>query len=57
MQAAVARALFGETPITGRLPVTIPDLAPRGSGIQKQSVAERTRRHGDAETHLAEAAR
>ncbi len=35
MQVAVARALLGETPITGRLPVTIPDLAPRGSGIQK----------------------
>jgi beta-N-acetylhexosaminidase len=35
MQTAVARALLGETAITGRLPVTIPDLAPRGSGIQK----------------------
>lgn len=35
MQAAVARALFGEVPITGRLPVTIPDVAARGSGIQK----------------------
>ena len=35
MQVAVARALFGEAPITGRLPVTIPDLAPRGAGIQK----------------------
>jgi len=34
MQVAVARALFGEAPITGRLPVTIPDLAPRGTGIQ-----------------------
>jgi beta-N-acetylhexosaminidase len=37
MQIAVARALFGETPITGRLPVTIPDLAPRGAGIQRAS--------------------
>jgi beta-N-acetylhexosaminidase len=35
MQVAVARALFGETPITGRLPVTIPGVAERGSGIQK----------------------
>ena len=35
MQVAAARALFGEAPITGRLPVTIPDLAPRGTGIQK----------------------
>jgi beta-N-acetylhexosaminidase len=35
MQVAAARALLGETAITGRLPITIPDLAPRGSGIQK----------------------
>jgi beta-N-acetylhexosaminidase len=35
MQVAAARALFGAAPITGRLPVTIPDLAPRGTGIQK----------------------
>jgi beta-N-acetylhexosaminidase len=35
MQIAVTRALFGEAPITGRLPVTIPEFAARGSGIQK----------------------
>jgi hypothetical protein len=34
-QVAAARALFGEAPITGHLPVTIPGLAPRGTGIQK----------------------
>jgi beta-glucosidase-like glycosyl hydrolase len=33
MQAAVARALFGETEISGRLPVTIPGIAARGSGV------------------------
>ena len=38
LQAAAAQALFGETAITGRLPVTIPGLAPRGSGIQKPAV-------------------
>jgi beta-N-acetylhexosaminidase len=37
MQVAVARALLGEAAITGRLPITIPDLAPRGTGIQKPS--------------------
>jgi beta-N-acetylhexosaminidase len=37
MQVAVARAILGETPITGRLPITIPDLAPRGAGIQRRS--------------------
>ena len=34
MQVAAARALFGDAPITGRLPVTIPGIAPRGAGIQ-----------------------
>jgi beta-glucosidase-like glycosyl hydrolase len=37
MQVAAARALFGETDVTGRLPVTIPGVAERGSGIQKRS--------------------
>jgi len=36
VQVAAARALFGEAPITGHLPVTIPGLAPRGSGLRKE---------------------
>jgi beta-N-acetylhexosaminidase len=35
LQTAAARALFGEAAITGRLPVTIPGMYARGSGIQK----------------------
>ncbi len=35
MQLAVARAIFGETAITGRLPVTIPGVAGRGAGISR----------------------
>jgi len=35
MQTAVARALFGEAHVSGRLPVTIPGLYPRGSGIER----------------------
>jgi beta-N-acetylhexosaminidase len=35
MQAAAARALFGETEISGRLPVTIPGVAERGAGVTK----------------------
>ena len=35
MQVAVVRAIFGETPITGRLPVTIPGVAERGAGISR----------------------
>ena len=33
-EEAVAKALFGEIPISGRLPVTIPGLAKYGDGIQ-----------------------
>ncbi|HEU5251298.1 MAG TPA: glycoside hydrolase family 3 N-terminal domain-containing protein, partial [Thermoanaerobaculia bacterium] len=36
MQAATARALFGETEISGRLPVTIPGVAQRGAGVTKE---------------------
>jgi beta-N-acetylhexosaminidase len=34
-ETAAARALFGEIPIQGHLPVTIPGFGPRGAGIQK----------------------
>jgi beta-N-acetylhexosaminidase len=33
-EVAAAKALFGEIPITGKLPVTIPGVAARGEGIQ-----------------------
>jgi hypothetical protein len=39
MQAAVARALFGEAEISGRLPVTIPGVAERGSGITRAATS------------------
>jgi beta-glucosidase-like glycosyl hydrolase len=35
MQLAAVHALFGEAPVSGRLPVTIPGLAPRGTGITR----------------------
>ena len=34
-QRAAARALLGLAPITGRLPVTIPTVAPYGAGLQR----------------------
>ncbi|HEX2270646.1 MAG TPA: glycoside hydrolase family 3 N-terminal domain-containing protein [Pyrinomonadaceae bacterium] len=34
LQNAVARALLGEIDITGRLPISLPGLYPRGTGIQ-----------------------
>jgi len=35
--AGLVSALFGETPIHGRLPVTIPGLAKRGAGIDREA--------------------
>jgi hypothetical protein len=35
MQVAIARAIFGEAAITGRLPVTIAGVAERGAGISR----------------------
>lgn len=32
-QRAVARAIFGQVPIGGKLPVTVPDVAQRGDGL------------------------
>jgi len=37
-EAALIRALFGEIPITGKLPVTIPGIAKYGDGIQLPAV-------------------
>lgn len=34
LQQAAARAVLGETGISGRLPITLPGLYPRGTGIQ-----------------------
>lgn len=34
-ERAGARALFGEIPITGRLPVTLPAVAPLGAGLDR----------------------
>ena len=34
-EVAAVKALFGEAPISGRLPVSIPGVAPRGTGIDK----------------------
>jgi beta-N-acetylhexosaminidase len=35
MQLAAVHALFGEAPVSGKLPVTIPGLAPRGTGVTR----------------------
>jgi beta-N-acetylhexosaminidase len=42
-ESAAVKALFGEIPIRGRTPVTIPGLAQRGAGIERNTVARRGR--------------
>jgi beta-N-acetylhexosaminidase len=39
-ETAAAKALFGEIPITGRMPVSIPGLAQYGDGLQVQAAVE-----------------
>lgn len=39
--SSLASALFGEIPIHGRLPVTIPGLAARGTGLDRDAVVAR----------------
>ncbi len=36
-ELSAAEALFGETPIRGHLPVSIPNVAQRGAGIERQA--------------------
>jgi beta-N-acetylhexosaminidase len=36
-ERSAAKALFGEIPIQGKLPVTLPGIAKRGDGIEKES--------------------
>jgi beta-N-acetylhexosaminidase len=43
--SSLARALFGEIPIHGRLPVSIPNLAPRGTGLDRDGNAARISGH------------
>jgi beta-N-acetylhexosaminidase len=38
-EVSAVKALFGEIPIRGHLPVTIPNIAQRGAGIERAAVA------------------
>jgi beta-N-acetylhexosaminidase len=46
-EVAAVKALFGEIPIRGHLPVTIPNIAERGAGLDRPAlVAKRGSPHG-----------
>jgi beta-N-acetylhexosaminidase len=38
-EVSAAKAIFGEIPIRGRLPVTIPNVAQRGAGLDRPPLA------------------
>ena len=41
LQKAVANALLGKSAVTGRLPISLPGLYPRGTGIQLQTAVNK----------------
>jgi beta-N-acetylhexosaminidase len=41
---AAVKALFGEIPVRGHLPVTIPQVAQRGEGLKRPAVEVAARR-------------
>jgi len=40
LQQAAARALLGEIDVVGKLPISLPGLYPRGTGIQLKAVSK-----------------
>lgn len=40
LQRAAARAVLGQTDVTGRLPISLPGLYPRGTGMQLKAAAK-----------------
>lgn len=46
-EAAAVRAIFGEIPIRGHLPVTIPGVARRGDGIDRPAAVNGGSQHGN----------
>jgi beta-N-acetylhexosaminidase len=45
------QALFGDIPVHGRLPVTIPQVAQRGAGLEKAAVMTAAGGNHGPETH------
>jgi len=52
-ETAAVKALFGEIPIHGRLPVTIPGVAERGAGLDRPAQTTRFLRHPQGGSHAS----
>jgi beta-N-acetylhexosaminidase len=51
-ELSAVKALFGEIPVRGRLPVSIPNVAQRGAGIERQPhLAEGGTQHAKIAAH------
>ncbi len=50
-ETAAVKALFGEIPIHGRLPVTIPGVAKRGAGLDRPAQTTGFQRHSQGGSH------
>ncbi len=48
---SAVKALFGEIPVRGHMPVTIPQVAQRGAGLEKAAVMAATGGNHVAATH------
>jgi beta-N-acetylhexosaminidase len=48
-ESSAVKALFGEIPIRGHLPVTIPGIAPRGVGIMRSAPGEKGTQHAHSQ--------
>lgn len=49
-EVSAVKALFGEIPIHGHLPVTIPGIAPRGAGIERSAHAAEGAQHANSQS-------
>ena len=49
-ETSAVKALFGEIPIHGHLPVTIPNIAQRGAGIERQSAVANGGSHANSKS-------
>jgi len=51
-ETAVVKAIFGEIPITGHLPVTIPGIASRGDGLERPARSSSAQPNSGGSSHV-----
>jgi beta-N-acetylhexosaminidase len=51
-ETAAVKAIFGEIPITGHLPVTIPGIASRGDGLERPARSSSAQPNSGGSSHV-----